>query len=152
MLTGQSRWEFINCTNASFNANARFTRQSVEFQRVGIGLINCKTFFKRGCPSPPTSRFSSPSQSASPSSSLRSSFRCSISICVFLNLFHVLRLLENLHANAVNGTKLEMCVERNGKKTGTGKKLERNAFFPFPFLHFLTTFFFPFLAKIVKNG
>ena len=38
------------------------------------------------------------------------------------------------------------------EKTGTGKKLERNAFFPFPFLHFLTTFFFPFLAKIVKNG
>ena len=38
------------------------------------------------------------------------------------------------------------------EKTGMGKKLERNAFFPFPFLHFLTTFFFPFLAKIVKNG
>ena len=38
------------------------------------------------------------------------------------------------------------------EKTGTGKKLERNAFFPFPFLYFLTTFFFPFLAKIVKNG
>ena len=27
------------------------------------------------------------------------------------------------------------------EKTGMGKKLERNAFFPFPFLHFLTTFF-----------
>ena len=38
------------------------------------------------------------------------------------------------------------------EKTGTGKKLERNAFFPFPILHFLTTFFFPFLVKIVKNG
>ena len=37
------------------------------------------------------------------------------------------------------------------EKNGMGKKLERNAFFPFPFLHFLTTFF-PILAKIVKNG
>ena len=27
------------------------------------------------------------------------------------------------------------------EKIGTGKKLERNTFFPFPFLHFLTTFF-----------
>ena len=37
------------------------------------------------------------------------------------------------------------------KKMGTGKKLERMLFFPFPFLYFLTTFF-PFLAKIVKTG
>ena len=38
------------------------------------------------------------------------------------------------------------------EKTGTGKKRERNAFFPFPFLHFWAPVFFPFLAKIVKNG
>ena len=38
------------------------------------------------------------------------------------------------------------------EKTGTGKKRERNAFFPFPFLHFWAPVFFPFLAKIMKNG
>ena len=38
------------------------------------------------------------------------------------------------------------------EKMGMGKKLERTLFFPFPFLHFLMTFFFPFLVKIVKNG
>ena len=38
------------------------------------------------------------------------------------------------------------------EKTGTAKKWERNAFFPFPFLHFWAPVFFPFLAKIVKNG
>ena len=38
------------------------------------------------------------------------------------------------------------------EKTGTGKKRERNAFFPFPFFHFWAPFFFPFLAKIIKNG
>ena len=38
------------------------------------------------------------------------------------------------------------------EKTGTGKKRERNAFFPFPFLHFWAPVFFPFLAKIMKTG
>ena len=37
------------------------------------------------------------------------------------------------------------------EKPGKGKKLERTLFFSFPFSNFLTTFF-PFLAKIVKNG
>ena len=35
---------------------------------------------------------------------------------------------------------------------GTGKKRERNAFFPFPFLHFWASVFFPFQAKIMKTG
>ena len=43
-------------------------------------------------------------------------------------------------------------MERNGKKTGTGKKLERNAFFPFPFLHFLMTFFSRFWRKSSRTG
>ena len=38
------------------------------------------------------------------------------------------------------------------EKTGTGKKLERNAFFPFPFLHFLTTFFSRFWRKSSRTG
>ena len=38
------------------------------------------------------------------------------------------------------------------EKTGTGKKQERNAFFPFPFLHFWAPVFLQFLAKIMKNG
>ena len=38
------------------------------------------------------------------------------------------------------------------EKMGMGKKRERNAFFPFPFLHFWAPVFFPFLAKIMKNG
>ena len=38
------------------------------------------------------------------------------------------------------------------EKTGTGKKRERNVLFPFPFLHFWAPVFFPFLAKIMKNG
>ena len=47
------------------------------------------------------------------------------------------------------------CRDVPGKereKTGTGKKRERNTFFPFPFLHFWAPVFFPFLAKIMKNG
>ena len=35
---------------------------------------------------------------------------------------------------------------------GTGKKLERTLFFPFPFLHFLTTFFSRFWRKFSKTG
>ena len=49
---------------------------------------------------------------------------------------------------------LEMCLERK-EKTGTGKKLERTLFFPFPFLHFLTIFFPVFgknRQKRVKKG
>ena len=41
------------------------------------------------------------------------------------------------------------------EKTGTGKKLERTLFFPFPFLYFLTTFFPVFgenRQKCVKKG
>ena len=41
------------------------------------------------------------------------------------------------------------------ENTGTGKKLERTIFFPFPFLHFLTTFFPLFdenRKKRVKKG
>ena len=38
------------------------------------------------------------------------------------------------------------------EKMGTGKKRERNTFFPFPFLHFWAPVFVPFLAKIMKNG
>ena len=38
------------------------------------------------------------------------------------------------------------------EKMGMGKKLERNAFFPFPFLHFLTTFFSPFWRKSSRTG
>ena len=38
------------------------------------------------------------------------------------------------------------------EKMGTGKKLERNAFFPFPFLHFLRTFFSRFWRKSSRTG
>ena len=38
------------------------------------------------------------------------------------------------------------------EKLGTGKKLERNAFFPFPFLYFLTNFFSRFWRKSSRTG
>ena len=34
---------------------------------------------------------------------------------------------------------VEICAEMSGKKKGTGKKLERTRFFPFPFLQILTS-------------
>ena len=37
------------------------------------------------------------------------------------------------------------------EKIGTGKNLERMLFFPFPFLHFLTTFF-PVFGQNRKKG
>ena len=38
------------------------------------------------------------------------------------------------------------------EKTGMGKKLERNTFFPFLFLHFLMTFFSRFWRKSSRTG